>query len=318
MRTPVSPLSSFSALSLTSRTESSAITRSYGSRSSFSEHPTPTNNSKIDSDKEGCKTPFPKPHSSLESSNGGEISSSTSAKIDSVTDRRGDKMALNFSDSGAGEAEQVVRMLDCHLVTVLNGSLDLAAGLIPRIHDRMNQEEDLVSSCDSGPDYGPGFDKSLNINHPHYTRSKAKQQASGYSAPTTSRGKSGSGRSSQRDVRGSGKSQKQDESGDRKRRKRSTDANSGGAPEGNAGHGSSDPNRRGKNGKGPQRNPDRNPDDPGEDPGDEPASAGSINVPNFACHFYKLDPVKYGIWTDIKYENCPGSRIKELRHIRYA
>ncbi|PMD31495.1 hypothetical protein L207DRAFT_189298 [Hyaloscypha variabilis F] len=40
-------------------------------------------------------------------------------------------------------------------------------------------------------------------------------------------------------------------------------------------------------------------------------------MPYFACHFYKLDPVKYGIWTDIKYEKCPGSRITELRRIKH-
>lgn len=36
----------------------------------------------------------------------------------------------------------------------------------------------------------------------------------------------------------------------------------------------------------------------------------------FACPFYKLDPGKYGPWTDIKFKSCPGFHFTELRYIK--
>jgi hypothetical protein len=52
-------------------------------------------------------------------------------------------------------------------------------------------------------------------------------------------------------------------------------------------------------------------------PGNNPSIIEPLDTPKFfACHFYKLDARKYGPWTDMKYENCPGSHIMELRRIK--
>ncbi|PMD33108.1 hypothetical protein L207DRAFT_175446 [Hyaloscypha variabilis F] len=123
---------------------------------------------------------------------------------------------------------------------------------------------------------------------------------------------------------GSGDSQGCEDGGDRKRQRRISGGNSEGASGGDGGNGSAS-NWSGNTGKDPYRSPNRNPDDPGDDPGDdprdepgdEPTPAESRDKPNFACHFYKLNPGKYGIWTDDKYKECPGSRITELRRIKY-
>ncbi len=36
----------------------------------------------------------------------------------------------------------------------------------------------------------------------------------------------------------------------------------------------------------------------------------------FACHFYKLDPRKYGPWTDLKFASCPSLHVTKLRYIK--
>jgi hypothetical protein len=68
--------------------------------------------------------------------------------------------------------------------------------------------------------------------------------------------------------------------------------------------------RKDNNSKKPRGDPDGSPDD-------DPSPAGSTGgLPDFACHFHKLDPTKYGPWTDRKYKQCTGSSITELRRIK--
>jgi hypothetical protein len=38
--------------------------------------------------------------------------------------------------------------------------------------------------------------------------------------------------------------------------------------------------------------------------------------PTFACHFYKMDPNKYGPWTERKYRTCVAPSVRELRRIK--
>ncbi|KAE9366629.1 hypothetical protein N431DRAFT_562011 [Stipitochalara longipes BDJ] len=55
-----------------------------------------------------------------------------------------------------------------------------------------------------------------------------------------------------------------------------------------------------------------------ENPGDNKNIIEPLGSPPrlFACHFHKLDPRKYGPWTDIKYDKCSSSHITQLRHIK--
>jgi hypothetical protein len=82
---------------------------------------------------------------------------------------------------------------------------------------------------------------------------------------------------------------------------------SGNPTDGNGGEGSRD---RGRNPNDPNG-------DPGGDPGDDPSlTEVPGGPPDFACHFHKLDPIKYGPWTDSKYGKCHASTIKALRRIK--
>lgn len=74
--------------------------------------------------------------------------------------------------------------------------------------------------------------------------------------------------------------------------------------------GESDDEEKDSSSKKPRR-------DGGGDPDDDPGSMGTPrDTPNFACHFHKLNPRKYGPWTDQRYEKCTASRIKQLRRIK--
>jgi hypothetical protein len=251
---PASTTGSVTRSSIFSRHPASTTDSVTGS-SIFSHYPVSVTGIVIDFDKVNTEAPFADVRSNC---------SSTSSKT-AADDYGSDYAASNFSDSdGEGvEVDQVIHMLDCHLVSVLDGDHDLAAYLIPKIHDRMKQDEDLVHRWVSGLD----SDNTLNFEDSQYT---IERQTTSFRILSTDhqQRKITFGRSSQRHGRGSGESQGQDESGDRKRRKRGTDANSGDAPERNADHGiqRSEPERQ--DWEGPTGNPDRNPDDPGEDPGD--------------------------------------------------
>jgi hypothetical protein len=74
--------------------------------------------------------------------------------------------------------------------------------------------------------------------------------------------------------------------------------------------GESDGEEKNDNFKKPRR-------DGGGDPDDDPSAGESSREPqNFACHFHKLNPIKYGPWADKRYEKCTGSRIPEIRRIK--
>jgi hypothetical protein len=64
------------------------------------------------------------------------------------------------------------------------------------------------------------------------------------------------------------------------------------------------------------QNPNKNPDEPGGDPGEPSLTAPPGTPQNFACHFFKLDHVKYGPWTHKIYDKCPSTRMTELRRIK--
>jgi len=217
----------------------------------------------------------------------------------------------DLSDSDSMEANDVTLALDRHLLSVLDGRLDLAAFLIPEIHDRMD-EGVLPPACN----LGLNFHRPVKYDDLEDDNAKGKQRASG-----PSQSKTGGRRLPPSSTRGEGSGDSQGcEDGGNRKRQRQSGGNSEGASGGDGGNGSAS-NRRGNTGKDPYRSPNRNPDDLGDDPGDEtgdePAPAESLDIPNFACPFYKLDPGKYGIWTDDKYKECPGSRITELRRIKY-
>jgi hypothetical protein len=61
------------------------------------------------------------------------------------------------------------------------------------------------------------------------------------------------------------------------------------------------------------KKPRRDPGDPDDGPSPE---SGPLDRLNFACHFHKLDPMKYRAGGSQKYGKCTGSRITELRRIK--
>ena len=78
----------------------------------------------------------------------------------------------------------------------------------------------------------------------------------------------------------------------------------------------SDKGRGDNSGTSPSDAPDGSPDDPDEDPGDDPSlDNGTVDLPDYACHFHKRDPHKYSPYKK-KYAKCVGSCITKLRHIK--
>jgi hypothetical protein len=212
----------------------------------------------------------------------------------------------------------VIHMLDIHLVSVLSGNLDLAARLIPKIHDLLDGE-------DAG---NPDFLGSRNqdfFSHHGGERSKGKQGASGGTSSALANRNAPSSSSPQKHGRGSEDSNGRGEGNDpNKKPRRESDRNSG-----NSGNTVPDGN--------PARTPNSNPvespsDDPGgiigdntdivpygrdpDNPGEDPAPMDPPDEPpDFACHFHKRDHIKYGPWNK-KYAMCVSSRMTQLRRIK--
>ncbi|KIN03488.1 hypothetical protein OIDMADRAFT_26180 [Oidiodendron maius Zn] len=242
------------------------------------------------------------------------LESATDASDDTESDQDGS----NWSGPDDGGISEVVRMLDCRLLSLLTGNLDLASLLIPKIHYLLNTEDDLeivriLSSFDqTGIDY-------LENKGPAVT-----QRTFGVPSRAVNQN-SNSNSSLQKHGRDSGGSNGAGEGSNSKRPRRQIDETPSADPSGNS---DGDPvdNRGSESGEIPSndvvRDPTgdkrRDPNDPDRDPGDDPSCVEiSDTPPDFACHFHKLNPLKYGPWTDRKYEKCPGSRITELRRIKY-
>ena len=262
---------------------------------------------------EQSDSPFHSNHSS-------GIFSLGTAPLDSTTDFDSQNTESDSSGSSEEPTNEVVKNLDCRLLSVLNGNLDLAARLMPKIHNLLNEEDRLPSIGNSV------FQHENRLSNVKSKGSNGKQMVSGdsSSAPTSKNGPSEG--SPQKHGRGSEECDGQEE-GNSSNCKRHRQGSEGGSEDTHGGDSEGDPvENPGADTVGtpgddtfshPYGAPDKNPEDPGGDPGDDPSLAESLdNVPNFACHFYKLDPIKYGPWTDNKYEKCPGSRITALRRIK--
>ena len=263
--------------------------------------------------------PAPEPDASFQSSSPSIIFSHNGTQhSDSATDFGTEN--TETTDSGGstvddGESNKVVRLLDYQVLSLLNDDLELAARLIPKIHDRLRVEGGVwIGDTESQDEDG--------INIAGHSRCVGKQQASGSSCSPHS------GSSSGKHGRTSRGSRKRDEGrSSNKRSRRGTGGSSGGHsenPDGN-GNGDSSENPTGDPSgssmdnevRDAYQNPDKKPGNPEGDPGSDPSITTSVgNSFNFACHFYKYDPTRFSFWTDEKYEKCPGSRITQLRHIK--
>jgi hypothetical protein len=264
--------------------------------------------------------PSPEPDASFQSSSPSIIISLNGTQYsDSATDFGTEN--TETTDSGGstyddGESDEVVRLLDCQLLSLLNGDLELAARLIPKIHDRLREDDGLglIGDAESRDEDG--------ISIEGHSRCEGKQQASGSSCSSHSGSSSGKHGRASRGSRG-----RDEGSSSNKRSRRGRGGSSGSRsedPDGN-GNGDSSENPTGDpSGSGvddgvgnADQNPDKSPGDPEGDPGSDPSITKSAgNPPNFACHFHKFSPTRFCFWADEKYEKCPGSRITQLRHIK--
>jgi hypothetical protein len=263
-------------------------------------------------------SPTPEPGSPFHSTYSSGIFSLREPAYESATDIDSQNTESDDSASDAGRINEVIHMLDIHLVSVLSGNLDLAARMIPKIHYLLDGE-------DAG---NPAFLGSRNqdfFSHHGGERSKGKQGTSGGTSSALANRNAHSSSSSQKHGRGSEDSNGRGEGDDpNKKPRRESNRNSGNGgntvPGGNpAGAPNSNPVEN------PSEDPDgvigdntdivpsgRDPDDPGADPApvdlpDEP--------PDFACHFHKRDYIKYGPWNK-KYAMCVSSRMTQLRRIK--
>ncbi len=225
------------------------------------------------------------------------------------------------TDSGGstvddGESNEVVRLLDYQVLSLLNDDLELAARLVPKIHDRLREEYGLIRVGDreSQDEYG--------ISIAGHSGSKGKQQASGSSCSPNSGSSSGKrGRAARDSSRG-------DIGSNSNKRSRPGRGGSSGShaedPDGSGNGDSSETPTGDPSGSSidnevgdAYQNPDKSPGNPEGDPGSDPSITESAGKPlNFACHFYKLDPTRFCFYADEKYEKCPGSRVPQLRHIK--
>lgn len=64
------------------------------------------------------------------------------APTDSATKFDSENTESNDSEPDDGGINEVVQRLNCGLLSVLSGDLDLAARLIPKIHDLLNGEDE--------------------------------------------------------------------------------------------------------------------------------------------------------------------------------
>jgi hypothetical protein len=210
----------------------------------------------------------------------------------------------------------VLQMLDIHLVSVFRDDLDLASRLVPKIHNLIHRENEaglITFSSTSQQDYTSqqGDDGS------YVKRGGSSTTPDNRCTPSSS--------SQQKRGLSSGERDKDRQGSNFKRHRRESDGNVGYTPNPDEGserapeEGSDDDSgvdniEDDKN--SPERDPDKNPGEPGGDPG-EPSLTDPPDTPrNFACHFFKLDHVKYGPWAHNKYDKCPSTRMIELRRIK--
>lgn len=229
---------------------------------------------------------------------------------DNATDL--DSWAAESDNSGSDDEEinDVIQMLDIRLVSVLGGDLDIAARLIPKIHDLLD------SDLDAGiPNFSEPFDQDYT-SHQGGGGSKGKQKASGGSPSAPSNQNASSGSSPQKHGRASEDSnERRDGRNSNKRPRREPDRNSDLNGNGSADENGADDQKEGAsdmNESCPSADVDRDPGDPRDDPvhADVPSEP-----PDFACHFHKRDHINYGPWNK-KYAMCSSCRMEKLRRIK--
>jgi hypothetical protein len=252
--------------------------------------------------------------SELEPASPFHTSCSNLFSTDRSTNLDRESTGLDSSSSDDGDFNEVVHLIECRLLSIFSGDLDLAARLIPKIHAQLNGDDKLSSFVSA-----VAHDQK-NLNYVNDGRSSGEQRTSEQSSATITNKHITQKRG--RDCKDP------DEHGDGdngKRHRGGSDEDSGDTPQGNTDGEPSeapgaDPGGSISSGftlDSPDGGSGKSPNDPNGDPGDDPNSAGSSeSLPNFACHFYKLDFRKYGPWTDTKYEKCPTSRITDLRRIK--
>lgn len=252
--------------------------------------------------------------SELEPASSFHTSSSNLSSTDSSTNFDNESTGPDSSSSDDGDVNEVVHLIEYHLLSIFSVDLDLAARLIPKIHAQLNGDNKLSSV----PSVVAHHQK--NLNYVNNGRSSGEQRTYGQSSTATT-----NKQVPQKHGRDCADPDEQGDGDNCKRHRGGSDEDNADTPKGNTDGDSSetpgaDPGGSSSNDSTPNSPDDgssKSPDDPNGDPGDDPNSAGSSeSLPNFACHFYKLDFVKYGPWTDKKYEKCPTSRITDLRRIK--
>jgi hypothetical protein len=252
--------------------------------------------------------------SELEPASSFHASCSNLSSTDSSTSFDKESTGPDSSSSDDGNVNEVVHLIECRLLSIFSGDLDLAARLIPKIHAQLNGEDKLSSFISTVAHH------QKNLNYVDDGRSSGEQRTSGQSSAATTNKHVPQKRG--RD------SKDPDEHGDGdncKRHRGGSDEDSGDTPKANTDGDPSETPGADPGGSSssdftfnsPDGGSGKSPNDPNGDPGDDPNSVGSSeSLPNFACHFYKLNFRKYGPWTDTKYEKCPTSRITDLRRIK--
>jgi hypothetical protein len=267
----------------------------------------PNDSAKTSSASPDSRGPPPEPTSPFRSSYSTGPFSLREESSDIVTDLDGWTAESDDSESDDEELN-VIQLLDIRLVSVLSGDLDLAARLIPKIHDLLDSEihAEIPDFTDSTiQDY---------TSHQGGGANKGKQRASGSSSSGRSNWTGSSGSSQGKHGRDSGGSNESDEwsnpSNKPRREPGRNPGSSGNGDSGNTGDGQ-DGSTIDPISSGSTADIDR---DAG-DPGDEPVEEDLPSDPIFACHFQKRDHIKYGPWNK-KYVMCSSCRMEELRRIR--
>ncbi len=232
-----------------------------------------------------------------------EDSSNSAAGLDGLT-------AESDNSESDGEEINVFQLLDIRLVSVLSSNLDLAARLIPKIHDLLDSEIHAEI-----PDFTDSPIQNYTSHHGGRAN-KGKQRASGSSSSGRSNRTGSSGSSQGKRERDSGGSNGSGEESNQSKRARREP----GRTPGSSGNGDSENIGDGQDGitidpinSGSTNDLDRDAGDP--DPGDEPVEEDVPSDPVFACHFQKRDHIKYGPWNK-KYVMCSSCRMEGLRRIR--
>jgi len=142
-------------------------------------------------------SPTPEPGSPFHTIYSSGIFSLRESAYESATDIDSQNTESDDSASDARGINEVIHMLDIHLVSVLSGNLDLAARLIPKIHDLLDGE---VAG-------NPAFLGSRNqdfFSHHGGEQSKGKQGTSGGTSSALTNRNAPSSSSPQKHGRGSG------------------------------------------------------------------------------------------------------------------